>query len=128
MKLGSWRGSVKSCPYRQLADEATNPCTGCQEGGEDGRQDGFASAASSRPASERRSRASGMLWRLIISLSVVGLRPRSLAASFCTPPVASSVDSMMRRSKLAITSRRLMPSGGTETGGGWEKAGAVGHG
>jgi hypothetical protein len=35
---------------------------------------------------------------LIISFSVVGLMCSSSAARFCTPPAASSVDSISRRS------------------------------
>ena len=65
-----------------------------------------------------------MSWRLIISFSVVGLIFSSSAAFFCTPPAASSVDSMSRRSTLVITSLNDSPSGGT-TKLGMRKLGAV---
>ena len=88
---------------------------------------GFFSAVSRLLAARAsRSRGSRMLCRLIISLSVVGFSPSSRAASFCTPPVDSRVDSIRRRSKFAMTSLRLIPSGGTVRCGTW-KLGAAAH-
>ncbi len=56
---------------------------------------------------------------MIISFSVVGLIRSSSAARFCTPPAASSVDSMSRFSTLVMTSLKEMPSGGTTNFGIW---------
>ena len=50
----------------------------------------------------------------------------SSAARFCTPPAASSVDSISRFSKSVITSLNEMPSGGTTNCGMW-KLGALPH-
>ena len=58
-------------------------------------------------------------YRLIISFSVVGLIFSSSAARFCTPPAASSVDSISRFSTFVITSLNEMPSGGTANFGMW---------
>ena len=88
---------------------------------------GFVRSRRRSARSRSRSRGSRMLWRLIISLRVVGLRPSRRAASFCTPPVDSRVDSISRRSKLAMTSRRLMPSGRHASCAGTWKLGARAH-
>ena len=58
-------------------------------------------------------------YRLIISFSVVGLILSSSAARFCTPPAASSVDSISRFSTLVMTSLNEIPSGGTTNFGMW---------
>ena len=62
-----------------------------------------------------------MSYRLIISFSVVGLMRRSSAAFFCTPPAASSVDSISRFSTSVMTSLNEMPSGGTTNFGMWKE-------
>ena len=64
-----------------------------------------------------------MSYRLIISFSVVGLMCSSSAARFCTPPAASSVDSINRFSKSVITSLNEIPSGGTTKRGIWKIVG-----
>ena len=69
--------------------------------------------ALARRRSPCRFRRGRMSYRLIISFSVVGLMCSSSAARFCTPPAASSVDSISRFSKSVITSLNEMPSGGT---------------
>ena len=74
--------------------------------------DARTSASSSRLVGAAPScRRVPISYRLIISFSVVGLICSSSAARFCTPPAASSVDSISRFSTLVMTSLNEMPFG-----------------